>query len=130
MTRCGKRGKWESHNILFYSCKTSGQEATVQTGHSEKNTGSRSAKEMRLDCTLSPWLFNLYVEYIIREVEQEKKRVVLNLGERKISNLCNVDDATLIAENANVLQALIMKVMYSFCYLGSTIISKGAAIKK
>ena len=55
---------------------------------------------MRQGCILSPYLFNLYVEYILKEAGLEKYRHGFRTGGRNINSMCYAGDSTLIAENA------------------------------
>ena len=58
---------------------------------------------------MSPCLFNLYAEYIIRNVRLDEAKAGIKIAERNINNLRYADDTTLMAEN-EVLKSLLMKV--------------------
>ena len=59
---------------------------------------------------MSPCLFNLYAEYIVRNAEVEKAQVRIKIARRNISDLRYTDDTTLIAENEEELKSLLIKV--------------------
>ena len=61
-------------------------------------------------CILSPCLFNLYAEYIIRNAGLEEAQAVIKIVRRNINNLRYADDTTLMAENEEELKSLLMKV--------------------
>ena len=71
-----------------------GQEATVRTGHG-KTDGFQIAKEVCQGCILSPCLFNLYAEYIMRNAGLEEAQAGIKIAGRNISNLRYADDTTL-----------------------------------
>ena len=59
---------------------------------------------------MSPCLFNLYAEYIMRNTEVEKAQVRIKIARRNISDLRYTDDTTLMAESEEELKSLLMKV--------------------
>ena len=61
-------------------------------------------------CILSPCLFNLYAEYIIRNAGLKEAQAGIKNARRNINNLRYADDATLMAESEEELQSLLMKV--------------------
>ena len=75
-----------------------GQEATVRTGH-----GTRDwfwiGKGVRQDCILSPYLCNLYAEYIIKTAALDEAQSGIKIAGRNSDNLRYADAATLMAEN-------------------------------
>ena len=86
-----------------------GQEATVvRTGHGTTDS-FQIGKGVRQDCILSPCLFNLYAEYIMRNAGLEEAQSGIKIAGRNISNLRYTDDTTLMAESKE-LKNLLMKV--------------------
>ena len=85
-----------------------GQGATVRTGHGTTDW-FQIGKGVRQGCMLSHCLFNLYAQYIMRNVGLEKAQAGIKTARRNISNLRYADDTTLIAENEE-LKSLLMKV--------------------
>ena len=73
-----------------------GQEATVRTGHG--TDWFKIGKGVRQGCTLSPCLFNLYAEYIMRNAGLEEAQAGIKVAGRNINNLRYTDDTTLMAE--------------------------------
>ena len=67
-------------------------------------------KGVRQGCILSPWLFNFYAEYIIRNAGLEETQAGIKISRRNINNLRYADDTTLIAENEEELRSLLMKL--------------------
>ena len=67
-------------------------------------------KEVCQGCILSPCLFNLYAEYIMRNARLDEALAGIKIAGRNISNLRYADDTTLIAENKEKLKSLLMKV--------------------
>ena len=67
-------------------------------------------KEVHQGCILSPWLFNLYAEYIIRNARLDEAQAGIKIARRNINNLRYVDNTTLMAENEEELKSLLMKV--------------------
>ena len=63
------------------------QEATVRTGH-ETTDWFQIGKEVRQDCILSPCLFKLYVEYILRNVGLEEAQAGIKISGRNIIKIC------------------------------------------
>ena len=62
------------------------------------------------DCLLSPCLFNLYAEHIMRNARLDELQVGIKIGGRNINNLRYADDATLMAESEEELKSLLMRV--------------------
>ena len=71
-----------------------GQEATVRTGHG-KTDWLQIGKGVRQGCILSPCLFNLYAEYIMRNTGLEETQAGIKIARRNINNLRYADDTTL-----------------------------------
>ena len=86
-----------------------GQEATVRTGHGTMDW-FQIGKGVRQGCILSPCLFNLYVEYIMRNAGLEEAQAGIKIARRNIKNLRYADDITLMAESEKELKSLLMKV--------------------
>ena len=86
-----------------------GQEATVRTGHGTTDW-FQTGKGVRQGCILSPWLFNFYAEYIMRNSGLEEAQVGIKIARRNINNLRYADDTTLMAESEEELKGLLMKV--------------------
>ena len=85
-----------------------GQEATVRTGYGTTNW-FQIRKEVRQGCILSPCLFDLYAEYIMRNAGLEETQAGIKIAGRNISNLRYADDTTLMAEREEELKSLLMK---------------------
>ena len=67
-------------------------------------------KTISQDCILSPFLFNLYAEYIIRNTVMEEAQIGMKISWRNINNLRYTDDTTLMAESEEELKSFLMKV--------------------
>ena len=81
-----------------------GQEATVRTGH-----GTTDWFQIGKGCILSPCLFNLYAEYIMRNTGLEEAQAGIKIARRNLNNLRYADETTLMPESEE-LQSLLMKV--------------------
>ena len=86
-----------------------GQEATVRTGHGTTDW-LQIGKEVHQGGILSPCLFNLYAEYLMRNAGLEEAQAGIEIAGRNINNLGYADDTTLMAENEEELKNLLMKV--------------------
>ena len=86
-----------------------GQEATVRTGHGTTDL-LQIAKGVCQGYILSPCLFNLYAEYIMRNTGLEEAQAVIKIAERTINHLRYADDTTLTAESKDELNSLLMKM--------------------
>ena len=84
------------------------QEATVRTGH-ETTDWFQIGKGIRQNCILSPCLFNLYAEYIMRNARLEEAQAGIKIAGRNINNLIYADDTTLRAESEEELKSLFWK---------------------
>ena len=82
-----------------------GQEATVRIGHGTTDW-FQIRKGVRQGCILSPCLFNLYAEYIVRKAGLDEAQA----GIKNINNISYADDTTLMAESKEELKSLLMKV--------------------
>ena len=86
-----------------------GQEATVRTGHGRPDW-FQIGKGVCQGCILSPHLFNLYAEYIMRNAGLEKAQAGIKMAGRNINNLRYADDTTLMAESQEGPKSLLMNV--------------------
>ena len=97
------------HLTCFLRNLYAGQEATVRTGHGTIDLFQRG-KGVHQGCILSPCLFNLYAEYIMRNVGLEEAQAGIKIPGRNINNLRYADDTTLTAESEEELKSLLIKV--------------------
>ena len=87
----------------------SGQEATVRTGHGPTDW-FQIGKGVRQGCILSPCLFNLYAEYIMRNAGLKEAQAGIKIAGRNINNFRYADDTNLMPESEEELKSLLMKV--------------------
>ena len=85
------------------------QETTLRTGHGTTDW-FQIGKGIHQGCILSPCLFNLYAEYIMRNAGLEEAQAGNKISGRNINNLRYADDTTLMAESEEELKSLLMKV--------------------
>ena len=85
------------------------QEATVRPGHGTTDW-FKTGKGVCQVCILSPCLFNLYAEYIMRNAGLEEAQAGIKIAGRNINNLRYADDTTLMAKSEEELKSLLMKV--------------------
>ena len=85
------------------------QEVTFRTGHGTTDW-FKIRKGVRQGCILSPCLFNLYAEYIIRTAGLDEAQTGIKIAGTNINNLRYADDTTLMAESEEELKSLLMKV--------------------
>ena len=97
------------HLICLLRNLYAGQEATVRTGHGTTDW-FQIRKGLCQGCILSPCLFNLYAEYIMRNAGLEEAQAGIKIAGRNINNLRYADDTTLMAESEEELKSLLMKV--------------------
>ena len=97
------------HLICLLRNLYAGQEATVRTGHGTADW-IQIGKGVCQGCILSPCLFNLYAEYIMRNAGLEEAQAGIKIARRNINNLRYADDTTLMAESEEELKNLLMKV--------------------
>ena len=83
-----------------------GQEATVRTGHGTTEW-LQIGKGIHQSCILSPCLFNLYTEYIMRNARLHEAQAGIKTARRNINNLRYADDTTLMAESEEELKSLL-----------------------
>ena len=86
-----------------------GEEATVRTGHGI-TYWFQIGKGVCQGCILSPYLFNLYAEYIMRNAGLEEAQAGIKIAGRNINNLRYADGTSLMAESEEELKSLLMKV--------------------
>ena len=82
-----------------------GQETTVRTGHGTTDW-LQIGKGVHQGCILSPCLFNLYAEYIMRNARLEEAQDVIKIARRNINNLRYADNTTLMAESEEEIEPL------------------------
>ena len=85
------------------------QEATVRTGHGTTDW-FKIGKGVHQGCILSPGLFNLHAEYIMKDARLDEAQAGIKIARRNFSNLRYTDDTTLMAESEEELKSLLMKV--------------------
>ena len=86
-----------------------GQEATLRTGHGTTDW-LQIGKGVHQGYILSPCLFNLHADYIMRNAGLQEAQAGIKIAGRNINNLRNADDTTLMAESEEELKSLLMKV--------------------
>ena len=86
-----------------------GQEATVRTAHGTTDW-FQIGKRVYQGCILSPCLFNLYAEDIMRNAGLDEAQAGIKIAGRNINNLIYADDTTLMAESKEELKNFLMKV--------------------
>ena len=93
------------HQIFLLRNLYARQEATVRTGHGTTDW-FQIGKGVHQVCILSPCLFNLYAEYIMRNARLEEARAGIQTARRTVNNLRYADDTTLMAESEEELKSL------------------------
>ena len=88
---------------------SAGQEATVRTGHGTTDW-FQIGKGVCQGCILSPCLFNLYAEYIMRNSGLEEQQAGIKIAGRNINNLRYADDTTVLDKSEEELRSLLRKV--------------------
>ena len=86
-----------------------GEEATVRTRHGTTDC-FQIRKGVSQCCILSPCLFNLYAEYIMRNAGLDDAQAGMKISRRNINNLRYAEDTTLMAESKEEPKSLLMKV--------------------
>ena len=97
------------HLVCLLRNLYAGQEATVRTGRGTTDW-FQIGKGVHQGCILSPCLFNLCAEYIMRNAGLEEAQAGIKIARRNIYNLRYADDTTLMAESEEELKSLLMKV--------------------
>ena len=98
-----------THLIVLIKMLYMNQEAMVRISAGETEWFTLH-KGVRQGCILSPRLFNMYTEYIMRAAEIDELNIGIRIGGRRISNLRYADDTTIIAENEQDLKKLVNKI--------------------
>jgi len=86
-----------------------GQEATVRTGHGTTDW-FQIGKGVCQGCILSPCLFNLHAEYIVRNAGLDEAQAGIKIGGRNINNLRYADDITFMAKSEEELKSFLLKM--------------------
>ena len=86
-----------------------GQEATVKTWHGTTDW-FQIGKGVHQGCILSPCLFNLYAEYLMRNTRLDEAQAGIKIARRNINNFRYTDDTTFMAESEEELKSLLMKM--------------------
>ena len=111
-TNCGKFLKEmgiPDHLSCLLRNQYAGQEATVRTGHGTTDW-FQIVKGEHQGYILSPWLFNIYAEYITQNAGLDEAQAGIKIDWRSINNLRYADDTTFMAEREEELKSLLMKV--------------------
>ena len=109
-TNCGKLTEMgiPDHLTCLLRNLYAGEEAAVRTGHGTTDW-FQIGKGVRQVCILSPCLFNLYAEYIMRNARLDEAQARIKISGRNTNNVRYADDTTLMAESEG-LKSLLMKV--------------------
>ena len=113
---CGSNKLWKilkemripDHLTCLLRNLDAGLEAIVRTGHGTTDW-FQIGKGVRQGCILSPCLFNLYAQYIMRNAGMDEAQAGIKIAGRNI-NKWYVDDTTLMAESKKELKSLLMKL--------------------
>ena len=92
-----KKKRIPDHLTCLLKNLNAGQEATVRTGHGTTDW-FQIGKGVCQGCILSPCLFKLYAEYIMRNTGLEETQSGIKIADRNINNLRYADDTTLMAK--------------------------------
>ena len=98
-----------AHLIQLIRSLYTDQEATVRSQYGDTDW-FKIEKGVRQGCILSPFLFNLYAELIMRKLDLEETDIGVKIGGRNINNLRFADDTTLLAETEDDLEHLILRI--------------------
>ena len=108
-TNCGRETGISDYLTCLLSNLYAGQEATVRTGY-ETTDWFQIGKGVHQGCILSPCLFNLYTEYIMRNAGLDEAQAGIKIARRSINNLRFADDITLMSESKEEIKSLLMKL--------------------
>ena len=110
-TNCGKLTEMgiPDHLTCLLRNLYAGPEAIVRTEHGTVDW-FQIGKGVHKDCILSPCLFNLYAEYIMRNAQLDEAQTGIKISRKNINNLRYAHDTTLMAESEEELKSLLMKV--------------------
>ena len=97
------------HHTCLLRNLYAGQQSTLRTGHGTTDW-FQIGKGVHQGCILSPCLFNLYAEYIMRNAGLDEAQTGIKITRRNMNNLRYTDDITLMAESEEELKSLLMKV--------------------
>ena len=97
------------HLTCFLRNLYTGQDVTFRTGHGTTDW-FQIGKGVHQGCILSPCLFNLSAEFIMRNAGLEEAQAGIKIARRNINNFRYADDTTLMAESEEELKRLLMKV--------------------
>ena len=98
-----------SHLTCLVRNLYAGKEAAIKTGHGTTNW-FKIGKGVHQGCVLSPYLFNLYAEYIMQNARLDEAQAGIKIARKNINNFRYADDTTLMAESEEELKSLLMKV--------------------
>ena len=101
------------HLTCFLRNLYAGQEATVRTGEGTTDW-FQIEKGVHQGCVLSPCLFNLYADYIIRNAGLDEAQAGIKIAGRNTSNLSYADETTLMAESEEELNGLLRTVKKTY----------------
>jgi len=110
-TNCGKFLEMGTPDHLTCLLRNlyAGQEAAIRTGHGTTDP-FQIGKGLHQGCILSPCLFNLYAEYIMRNAGLDETQAGIKIAGSNINHLRYADETTLMAESKEELKSLLMKV--------------------
>ena len=97
------------HHTCLLRNLYAGQEATVRTGHGTTDW-FQTGKGLCQGCILSPCLFNLCAEYIMRNAGLDETQARIKIARRNINNIRYADDTTVMVESEEELKCLLMKL--------------------
>ena len=109
MENSERDGNTRSPDLPLEKPICTGQEATVKNGHGTTDW-FQIGKGVRQGCILSPYLFNLYAEYIMQNTGLNEAQAGSKVAGRNINNFRYIDDTTFMAESEEELKSLLMKV--------------------